>query len=82
MLCESEWLPPSKTKKGDTIVSVKSRLFIDANQYLKLYQMVGAKTILAALEEQQNYIFVTKQIVDEVCREKVRVFTRNKTGDA
>jgi hypothetical protein len=53
-------------------VSIKSLLFIDANQYLVLYQMLSAQTVLAALEEQQDYIFVTEQIVDEVYRGKVR----------
>jgi hypothetical protein len=53
-------------------VSIKSLLFIDANQYLALYQMLSAKTVLDALEEQQDYIFVTEQIVDEVYRGKVR----------
>jgi PIN like domain len=52
-------------------VSIKSLLFIDANQYLNLYQMLHAKTVLAALEEQQAYIFVTEQIVDEVYRRKL-----------
>ena len=48
-------------------------LFIDANQYLNLFRMVSGKKLLAALEEQDKYIFVTEQIVNEVERNKVRV---------
>lgn len=48
-------------------------LFIDANQYLDLYQMVRGKQLLAALVEQKDYIFVTSQVVDEVNRNKVRM---------
>jgi hypothetical protein len=52
-------------------VSVKDVLFIDANQYLDLYRTNSGKKLLPALEEQRNYIFVTKQVVDEVFRNKV-----------
>src|SRR5262249_8116888 len=48
-------------------------LFIDANQYLNLYRMGTATKLLAPLKEQQDYIFVTRQIVDEVQRNKVAV---------
>ena len=54
-------------------MSIKSLLFIDANQYLELYRTVKAKKLPAALEELQDYIFVTKQGVDEVHRGQVRV---------
>jgi hypothetical protein len=47
-------------------------LFIDANQYLKLYEMVAGKQLLDWLEEQQAHIFVTAQIVEEVLRNKLR----------
>jgi hypothetical protein len=60
-------------KLGDTIVGVESILFVDANQYLNLYRMVSGKNLLAALEEQREYIFVTAQVVDEVHRQKVKV---------
>jgi hypothetical protein len=44
-------------------------LFIDANQYLKLYGMeVTGKDVLDWLEEQQDRIFISAQIVDEVFR--------------
>jgi hypothetical protein len=46
-------------------------LFIDANQYLKLYGMVAGKQLLGWLEEQQAHIFVSAQIVDEVVRNKL-----------
>jgi hypothetical protein len=48
-------------------------LFIDANRYLDLYRMNSGKTLLATLEEQQKYIFVTMRIVNEVERNKVKV---------
>jgi PIN domain len=54
-------------------VSIKSLLFIDANQYLELYRTVKAKKLPANLEELQDYIFVTELIVDEMYRGKVRV---------
>jgi hypothetical protein len=48
-------------------------LFIDANQYLELYRTVSGRKLLAAIEEQRKYIFVTTQVVDEVHRNKVKV---------
>jgi PIN domain len=47
-------------------------LFIDANQYIDLYRTHTGKSQLAALKEQQDYIFVTEGVVDEVHRNKVR----------
>ena len=47
-------------------------LFIDANQYVDLYRTHTGKIQLAALKEQQDYIFVTEGVVDEVQRNKVR----------
>lgn len=58
------------------MASVKGILFIDANQYLDLYQRVEGKKVLPALQEQQDYIFVTEQVVDEVRRNKVQVAAR------
>jgi PIN domain len=46
-------------------------LFIDANQYLKLYGLVAGKQLLDWLEEQHAHIFVSQQIVDEVLRRKL-----------
>jgi PIN domain len=48
-------------------------LFIDANLYLDLFRTVSGKKVLDTVEEQQKYIFVTTQIVNEVQRNKVRV---------
>jgi len=53
-------------------VSVKSLLFIDACQYQSLYLGKDVKKALLRLEELQNYIFVTQQVVDEVLRGKVQ----------
>ena len=48
-------------------------LFIDTNQYLDLYRMCTGKSQLPALKEQQDHIFMTEQVVEEVQRNKVRV---------
>jgi hypothetical protein len=47
--------------------------FIDANKYLDLYRTDKGKKLLASLEEQVDYIFVTEQIVNEVQRNKILV---------
>jgi PIN domain len=48
-------------------------LFIDANQYLSLFELaVAGKTLLDNLEEQKDYIFVSMQLMDEVLRNKLR----------
>jgi len=46
-------------------------LFIDANQYLTLYGLISGKTLLDSLEEQKEHIFVSRQTVDEVLRNKL-----------
>jgi hypothetical protein len=46
-------------------------IFIDANQYLKLFGVVEGKELLGAVEEQKQYIFVSRQIVDEIMRNKL-----------
>jgi hypothetical protein len=48
-------------------------LFIDANKYLDLYRTDKGKKLLAPLEEQVDYIFVTQRVVDEVQRNKIQV---------
>jgi hypothetical protein len=59
------------------MAKVDASLFIDANQYLKLYMAYkGKKKLLGILSENQQYIFVTAQIVDEVQRNKLRVAER------
>ena len=56
------------------MANVEASLFIDANQYLKLYMAdKGKKKLLRILSENQQYIFVTSQVVDEVQRNKLRV---------
>jgi hypothetical protein len=49
-------------------------LFIDAQIYLDLFRVAETGELLSVLEQQQQYIFVTQQIVDEV--------ERNKLGEA
>jgi hypothetical protein len=51
---------------GDAVV------FIDANQYIKLYGLTKGKRLLDLLQSQKDHIFVTVQIVDEVLRNKLR----------
>jgi len=50
-----------------------SLLFIDTNKYLDLYRIGKGKELLKPLKEQADYIFVTKQVVNEVQRNKVVV---------
>jgi hypothetical protein len=53
-----------------------SILFIDANQYLKLFGLVKGRKLLDLLEAQRNYIFVPAQIVDEILRKKLTLASR------
>ena len=55
------------------MASIEAVLFIDANQYLDLYRRVSGKMLLEAIIEQQEYIFVTEQVADEVQRNKVEI---------
>jgi hypothetical protein len=54
-------------------MKVDPLIVIDANQYLNLYRVTKEKKLLAPLSEQEEYIFVTVQIVEEVQRNKLRV---------
>ena len=51
-------------------------MFIDANIYLDFYQLRLGKPLLDFIEEQREHIFVSKQIVHEVERNKL-----SKTND-
>jgi septum formation inhibitor MinC len=55
---------------------VDALIFIDANQYLDFYQLNRGRKLLDSLMEQQKYIFVTTQVVDEVERNKLEVAER------
>jgi hypothetical protein len=55
-------------------------LFIDANQYLLLYETVTGRKLLAPLREQKEHIFVTTQIVNEVHRRKLELAARFLQG--
>jgi hypothetical protein len=59
--------PMTKRKQIDGV------LFIDANQYLDLYRTGTGKKLLAPLKEQEDHIFVTARVADEVERRKVEV---------
>ncbi|HEX5716458.1 MAG TPA: PIN domain-containing protein, partial [Thermoanaerobaculia bacterium] len=48
-------------------------LFVDSNKYLDLYRTDKGKKLLAPLGEQAGYIFVTRQVVAEVERNKLAV---------
>ncbi|PZO58565.1 MAG: hypothetical protein DCF15_05250 [Phormidesmis priestleyi] len=59
-------------------------LFIDANKYLDLYRTDKGKKLLALLDEQADYIFITRQVVNEVQRNKILVaegFLKQKFRD-
>ena len=60
---------------------VDTLLFVDANQYLNLYETATGKKLLAPLKEQKDHIFVTAQVVDEVQRRKVEVTARFLTRE-
>lgn len=62
-------------------MSFKGVLFIDANQYLNLYRLGGGKKLAASVEELRDHILVTKQIVDEVLRNKVKVTAETFPAD-
>ena len=49
-------------------------LFIDANQYLELYGLNTAKTLLDLLEQLKEHLFISEKIVDEVLMSKVERF--------
>jgi hypothetical protein len=50
-----------------------SLLFIDSNKYLDLYRTNKGKKLIGPLREQAGFIFITKQVVSEIKRNKVLV---------
>lgn len=46
-------------------------IFNDSQQYTDLYRIKSGKQLLAPLNEQKAYIFITKQIVNEVNKHKL-----------
>jgi hypothetical protein len=56
-----------------TLMAGDMLIFIDANQYLDLYRVTKGKRLLSLLIEQQDYIFITMQIVEEIQRKKLQV---------
>ena len=53
--------------------NVAALILIDANQHLDLFRVTKGKKLLDPLREQQDYIFVTIQIVEEAQRRKLQV---------
>ena len=47
-------------------------IVIDTTQYLELYRLSNGPKLLNAIKEQQKHIFITKQVVNEVQRNKLR----------
>ena len=47
-------------------------VFIDTQLYIDLYRTESGKDLLALLQEQKDYIFITEQIVNEVNRNKLQ----------
>src|SRR6266851_7059640 len=69
-------MSPSSTSSGILLgvaSNVDALVFIDANQYLNLYRTAKGKRLLKPLMEQQEHIFITEQVVEEVQRNKLRV---------
>jgi hypothetical protein len=66
-------MPIVSLPRDSSIVSTAGFIFIDTNQYLTLYNVVQGKTLLNALIEQQDHIFVTAQVVSEVERGKLKI---------
>jgi hypothetical protein len=64
---------PSKVPTHSPSKASPGFIFIDANQYLTLYNVIQGKKLLPALIEQQEHIFVTAQVVDEVQRRKLEI---------
>ena len=60
--------------------NVDALIFIDTNQYLPLYEVTKGKKLLESLKEQQDYIFVTVQVVEEVQRRKLQIAATFLTG--
>jgi len=52
---------------------IDALIFIDANLHIPFYGLPKWKTLIDLVKEQKDYIFVTKQIVDEVQRNKLQV---------
>ena len=54
-------------------MSDKGVVFIDANRYLNLYQIPSGKRVVEGIQQQEDHILVTPQVIDEVHRNKVKV---------
>ena len=61
------------TVAGELIVASEVLLFIDTNQFLPIFGQSHGKKLLASIDEQRGHIFITKQIVDEVNRNKLKL---------
>src|SRR5258708_7348239 len=55
-------------------------LFIDSQQYLRLYGVFKGEALLRLLTSVKDHVFITGQIADEVARNKLGVATRFFTG--
>jgi hypothetical protein len=57
----------------------KAIVFIDTNIYLRFYdsKQSNFKKLLNSIEEIGSYIFITKQIIDEIDRNKQHLFKRS-----
>ncbi len=62
--------------------SQKTIIFIDSNIYLRFFdsKQSSFKKLLSSVEEIYSYIFITKQIVDEVERNKLSLFQKSFAG--
>jgi len=46
-------------------------IFIDSTHYLQIYRLANGPKLLKAIKEQQKHIFITRQVVNEVRRNKL-----------
>jgi len=67
---------------GVKMISSKQALvFIDANRYLELYRVKKGKKQLTWLAENADHLFVTRQVVNEVNKNKVKVIAKFLTEE-
>ena len=57
-------------------------LFIDANIYLDFYRLKSVRSLLKSLKSVESQIFITRQIRDEVVRNRVKVALERITEDS
>ena len=62
-------------------MSSKIKLFIDTNVYLDFYRTKDVLPLLQPLVDESDNILITKQIVDEIYRNKAKLATNILSDD-